>query len=614
LKKNLYILFFCVVSFAGAQNIVDDTSKLVYSAKTTEIFYEFDVKNNFPKERHPDTTLYNFESFTYLDKAEHYYQDLGNNGTAMQHLFYPLATQIGKTSGYSIYNTYMKMPDQLKYYDTKSPYMDVKVVFGGNFRSTVDYSYARSVNERWTMGFDIHKITSGKQLNFTRIDDRNVQGSVFDVYTSYQHETIPYRIMFNVVSMNHNVSESGGIALSANPSRADYFLYKDANVNLTDARAKDGRTNWHIYHEYAWQKQLQFYHQIDLRKQENTFSDAIGTAELKYYGPALIDNAATNQKSLFKELINEVGVKSELANLFFRGYLKHREYDFSYLYLDPIGKQVENYLGGYSRFTWKDKFNIEAEAEYLQTGEYKLIGRLNSDFLFGSYSSVRAKAPIFYEQYLGNHQEWNNNFSPTFTNEIKGGIRFKTNNFMLRPTARILSMSNYLYLDENLNPNQSAALGVLTAIGGDFHLNIKTNKQYSESFHFENEIYVTKVSGGASANMPVPPVFYNGRLFWRGSWFKKTMPVEVGLDLHAKTSYYAFDYSPNLQQFYVQNSFKIDAFYTADLFLNMKVDNVKVFVKMTHVNQQNNDGYFITPYYPGVARVFDLGVNWLFFD
>ena len=614
MKKILSIFLLIGSTQLVAQNIVDDTSKLVYSAKTTDIIYEYDVKNNFVKERHPDTTLYNLESFTVLDKTEHYYQDLGNNGTAMHHLFYPVPSQIGKTSGYNAYNPYMLLPEDIKYYDTKSPFMDVRVVFGGNFRSTVDFSYARNVNERWTLGFDIHKITSGKQLAFTRIDDRNVQNNVFDLYTYYQHETIPYKVMFNVVTMNHNVSETGGISLGDNPTRAELFLYQDANVRLTDAKTKDGRLNWHIYQEYAWQKQLQFYHQLDIRKQETTYNDGLAETDLTFYGPALIDNTNTQQASLFKEMSNEVGIKGDLANLFYRGYLKRRVYDFSYMFLNPTSKQAENYIGGYSRFDWKEKFNIEANAEYLQTGEYKLIGRLNSDLIFGSYSSVRAKAPIFYEKYLDNHHEWNDDLTPSFSNEIKGGIRVKTKNFLVKPTARILSLNKLIYLDENKRPQQTSSLGVLTALGGNFNIKLMTNKTVGESIHLENEVYITQVSGGSADNMPVPPVFYNGRLYWRGFWFKDSMGVEVGLDLHAKSSYYALDYAPSLQQFYLQNSFRIDGFYTADLFVNMKINNVKVFVKMTHVNQQNNDGYFITPYYPGVGRVFDFGVNWNFYD
>ncbi|MFY0600549.1 MAG: hypothetical protein JXR03_12835 [Cyclobacteriaceae bacterium] len=614
MKRILAILIF-LSGFSARSQVVDDTSRLVYSSKTTQIIYEYDIKNNFPKERLPDTTLYKLENFIFSDKTEHYYQDLGNNGTAVFPIFYPLQEQIGKTSGYTAFDPYMNEPDEIKYYDSKSPFMDVVVVFGGNNRSVVDFTYARSVNENLSFGFDVHKITSGKQIGFISIDDRNVQTNVFNLYTRYNHDKLPYKALFNVSSMNHNVSEVGGINVSEDATRAELFLYQDSNVRLTDTKGNDSRLNWHLYHEYAWQKQLQFYHQFDLRKHETSYiDDNLNENDLSFYGEAEIDVSETSQASEFKELVNELGIKGELASLFYRAYIKRRTFDFSYKYWDALDKSNENYVGGYSRFTWRDKFNIEAEAELIQTGEYKLIGRLNSDLIFGSYSSVRSKAPIFYERYLGNHHEWSNSFNPTFSNEIKGGLNFKTKYFNLRPTGRILSMNDFIYLDQSKTPQQAGSVGVLTSVGGDFNIKLPTSKKHNEAIHFENEVYYTAKSGGASDNIRIPTIFYNGRLFWRGAWFKKTMNVEVGLDLHAKTQYFAMDYAPHLQHYYLQDDFKIDGFYTADVFCNMQVNNVRVFVKWMHVNQQNDDGYFITPYYPGEPRVFELGVHWMFYD
>lgn len=613
MKKILYILTLFAALSAHSQ-ILDDTSKLVYSSRTTNIIYELDIKNNAPKERHPDTTLYKLENFMFSDKTEHHYQDLGNNGTAVFPVFYPLTNTIGKVSGYEVYDPYMFYPEDIPFYDTKSPYMNVEVVFGGNFRSIVDFTYARSVDENWNFGFDVHKITNGKQIGFTSIDDRNVQSTVFSFYSMYKHSILPYRALFSVANMNHNVSEVGGIEVSDNATDAELFLYQDSNVKLTDAKANDSRLNWHLYQEYAWQKQLQFYHQLDFRRQENGFNDAIDSDDIAYYGPVKIDPELTNQKSEFKELTNEVGIKGELASLFYRAYIKRRTFDFSYLYLDAIQLSNENYLGGYARFNWRDKFNIDADVEFLQTGEYKLHGRLNSDFVFASYKSVRSKAPIFYERYLGNHQEWNQSFSAPFNNEIKGGVKFNNKYFMLKPSARIVTMNNLIYLDQNQTSQQSGAVAILTSFGGDFNFRVTTNKKYKEAMHFENEIYYSAASGGAKDNLRIPSLFYNGRLFWRGAWFKKTMNVEIGLDIHAKTEYYAMDYAPNLQHFYLQDDFNIESFYTADVFCNMQVNNVRVFVKWMHANQQNDSGYFVTPYYPGEPRLFELGVKWMFYD
>ena len=144
--------------------ITDDSTELVYNANTTRIILEADIKNNVEKERHPDTTLYNLEKYSHLDRNGKMYQNLGNNGTAMYPLFYPVTGVIGRTSGLSAYDSYMITPDKIQYFDTKSPYMDLFVTFAGNGRSVVDFKFSRNVNANWNFGFDIYRITSDKQI------------------------------------------------------------------------------------------------------------------------------------------------------------------------------------------------------------------------------------------------------------------------------------------------------------------------------------------------------------------------------------------------------------------------------------------------------------------
>ncbi len=619
--RKIFGLGLLLLGFSALGQVVDDTSKLVYSANTTRIIYESDIKNNVEAEHRPDTILYYLETFTVLDRNQRKYQDLGNNGTAMFPIFYPINGQIGKTSGFTSYDPYFYTPDRARYFDTKSPFMDLKVVFGGDTRSTVDFTFSRNIKPTWNFGFDVHRIVSDKQIGLTQLGDRNVESNVFFFFTDYKHEKIPYQLLFNVTNMSVKTEETGGILLPSNPSPADYFLYQDASIQLSGARGAERRLNWHLYHQYELEKQLQFYHQLDVKKQDVTYTDegtaSSGTSYNSYsgfYQNFLLSATETSDRALFTEVVNEAGIKGTLASLYYRAYVKRRDYDFSYRYLDPTGKSYENFVGGYTRFVWKDKFDVDGEVEYLQTGQYKLIGRLNSDYLFASYTSISAKSAFIYENYFGNHHEWSQSLKQTFTNEIKGGLQVKTDYFLLRPTGRISTLNNFLYFDEAQTPQQSGSVGIITSLGGNFDLIIPVNKELGKGYHLENEVYLTSVTGNGKDNLVIPPIFYNGRAFYRGFWFKNTMAVEIGFDIHAKSSYYAMAYMPELHQFYLQDSFRIDKFVTTDLFLNMKVLNVRAFVKMTNLNQQNNSGYFITPYYPGKSRVFDFGVTWQFYD
>lgn len=603
------------LGWAAHSQIVDDTTELVYGPETTLIIKEFDVKNNFPQERHPDTTMYGIERFTLLDIKRDYYQDLGNSGTAMYPIFYPVSEVIGRTAGYNSFNVYMIEPEDFRYYDTKSPYMDLKVVFGGGSRAVADFSYSRNVNENWNVGFDIYRLTSDKQIGYAGQGDRNVVSTTFDVYSYYKHAKLPYSMIFNIANMSHNIEETGGILIDDDAPKEEFFQYQDAEIRLVEARSYDKRIQGHLYHQFQLANQLQVYHQLDLSQKRFGFSDANERDGLfdSFYRNRFIDADSTYENAVFKETVNEAGIKGDLANLFYRLYIKSRILDIDYLYFDPTSGVVETYLGGYARFDWKEKFNVEAIAEFLQSGEYKLIGKINSDLIFGSYKSVLSRPSFLMEDYFANNHEWHNDFRSAFTNEITGGLKVETRNIKVKPSGRILTMNNFTYFNQNIEPAQADA-AVLFSLGGEIDFTFYSDKIRDEGFHLENEVFYTEVSGGDADKIRVPKLFYNGRAYWTGFVFQNTMGLELGVDLHAKTGYKALSYAPEIQQFYLQDNFIIDAFLTVDAFLAIQVDKLRVFVKFTQVNQPVDGGYFITPYYPGEQRMIGLGARWLFFD
>ena len=105
--------------------------------------------------------------------------------------------------------------------------------------------------------------------------------------------------------------------------------------------------------------------------------------------------------------------------------------------------------------------------------------------------------------------------------------------------------------------------------------------------------------------------------YWEGSWFKNTIPVQIGLDLHHRSAYNANAYDPVIQQFYLQDEKQVfyGNSYPINVFWNMRIEKIFIFLKCTHVNQPTDGGYMVTPGYPGQQRSFlDFGFKWLFFD
>ncbi|MFT6854974.1 MAG: hypothetical protein ACJA0X_000945 [Cyclobacteriaceae bacterium] len=620
-KKILVVSFLIIMFNQVSAQILDDTTELVYGSKTTKIIFERDIKYNQETLRHPDTTLYKIESFEVLDDKEHYYQDLGNNGTAMWSVFYEVDDRIGRSSGFNSFRNYVRNYQNMAFYDTKSPFIDIEVVFGGQGRSSVDLSFSRNVNANWNVGFDIHRITSDKQTGTLREGDRNIIGSVYDMYSFYKHPELPYKLILSVSQLGFDVAETGGIQVDENPTNEDLYLYQDSDNQLTNATAEEKRADWHIYQEYVWTKPLQFYHQLDYMAQSSRyedFDDGASGADYDSYGDFYdsfyLDQDSTYSLSKWSELNNEFGIKGQLDALFYSAYVKHKYVDQNFLYNDPTRPQNEFYIGGYTRFDWKDKFNVSGKVEFLQTGEYYLKGDIQSELIFGSYISKRQIPGYIYQSYFSNHRFWDNDFKSSFSNEIKGGLKVKYKSITLVPQLRILSQNQFLYFDQLGNAAQSNGLGLLTSIGGNANVKLTTNKELNEAFHFENEVYFSALSGAESDKMRVPNVFYNGRFFWRGLWFKKSMEVEIGLDIQARSGYKGLAYIPDIQQFGLQEDFTMESFVATDFFINMKVNNFRAFVKVTHANQQAASGYFVTPYYPGLPRVVDFGFKWMFFD
>ena len=86
------------------------------------------------------------------------------------------------------------------------------------------------------------------------------------------------------------------------------------------------------------------------------------------------------------------------------------------------------------------------------------------------------------------------------------------------------------------------------------------------------------------------------------------------MDAHYKSAYYAKAYDPVTRQFYLQDDFKIPEYLLLDLYINIRINTVRIFAKWTYFNQKKGFGYFTTPYYIGQPKVIDLGVSWMFYD
>ncbi len=618
MRISIVVIALFLISDLSAQ-VIDDSTKVVYGFNTISFTTEYNLLNNIDNYHIIDTSIYLYERQSYVNSSGRKFQNLGNLGTALFPIYHPTRPLIGRTSGLDAYAKYAIEPSEIKYYDTKSPFIKAFLFAGGGNRNLIDISFSRNINASWNIGFDLKLTTVNKQLAPQNQTDRQVIGTSFAAYTHYKHPKIPYQFLFNYSSMNHNVFELGGARPSLDSLELDFFLFDNVLLRLDEAQNRIKITNWHFYHSFQPKDQFQVYHIFNYRKEIASYQDAAGAIGVgnydlyrDFYNDFLLDEDATNEEYIFTTTSNEVGLKGNLSSLFYRFYARLKTIDWKYLLYDPEEKTVETYLGALVRFKWKEKFTITGNIEYLLGGEFQLEGNLSSDLLTVNYTAKRVNVPFIFSDYFGNHHEWHNDFDPIFSNELSGQINLNFKLIEIKPKAKFTTYTNFIYFDEEINPTQSNKGLLLSSFGGDINVRILNGK--GEGWHFEHEAYYTNVSGGASNAVRVPQLFVNARYFWRGKWFKDFIPVEIGIDGHARTAYFANAYAPEIQQFYLQNTQEAFGYVATDLFLNMQIDKFFLSLKWTHFNQSQNGGYIVTPNYPGQPRVFDIIIKWLFFD
>ena len=142
------------------RTILDDSSKVIYSLKTTKYLLKEKFSDGDSTLISPDSSLTDIEK-VYDDEINHFtYQSLGNIGTPLYNIFSYYDDNFLLSSRINSVDNYYLTKSVPKFYNSRSPFIDLSLFFGGNGRSLVDFIFTRNINENWNIGLDIHRISS----------------------------------------------------------------------------------------------------------------------------------------------------------------------------------------------------------------------------------------------------------------------------------------------------------------------------------------------------------------------------------------------------------------------------------------------------------------------
>lgn len=626
-------------SSGNSSSGIDDSTRVIYGPKSTRYVLEDDIFNNRRKLYLIDTTMDDVHRFTYVQRSQNKYQDLGNLGTPMRPVFVQLPQQLGAQTGYSVFSPYAYQTMAVKYFDTKSPFTDMYVALGGRNQNILRFDFSQNINPRWNAGFNVQRFTSQKQFGTSGINDPTrllAQNWGFLGHTNYRSKNDKYTLLLHFINMNHSLEEQGGVLPGTNLDGSPNLYAYTGDARLTGGSTTlpapqgwERRNDWHVYHQYVLDQGFQVFHRLDYRRQKNYFQDDtlalnqlpktipnVGTIP-GFYPNILGDTSRIEQDARFRLVENMFGIKGIYrlgASAFnYRAYLRSRIYG-QYTryntartqYNEYETRRTETFLGGWLGYYFPDSLSqVTAEAEYQVGGGFRLQGQFDSKWLTAGYTAMLVDPTLLQQRFQSHIFLWRNNFSLRGYSHAYGQFNLRYRKLQLKPGLDYDLLTNYIYFDEKAVPQQaSGAISVLrTGLG--YHLEVG-------KFLAAGQLYYTVQS--RTDILRTPPFFANAR-FQYELLYAKVLYIQVGLDLHYKSPYYADAYMPVTQQFYLQNRQQVEGYLLADVYANLRVNRTRLFVKMSHVNQGVwQPGYYVAPDFLQMRRGFAFGVDWYLFD
>lgn len=602
------IIIAAVFSTPLRAQLLDDTTRMIYGPHTTFYVLEEDILNNRERTYMPDTLLDGFHNYNFIFNGTRFYQDLGNLGSPSQMPWYLPPENPGRRVGYAIYDAFAPDPGKVKYYDTRSPYTNLHYVQGSRGQQLFNAAFSRNINPHWNMGLDFRRITSHKQIGVTQFREPQASHFAVEVHNRFFTKDQRYQLLANITHLHHENSETGGIFPEEGETRDDMFDYNLERVFLRGARGHERRINYHVYQEGSIlkDKSIQVYHIFDYMKRVNWYRDENGTLNAHFYPVAV--TGLINEQADYRLFQNQGGLKGRRKSFSYRAYYKMRRFSMDQHYALRVRHYSENFLGAYTAYSINDSSQVSLSGEYMPGRDYMARLHYFNKFLNAEYKRIFYSPALVEQTFTGLFYQWENNFSNTLSDNINISAEIKPfKNLRLLPSASLNFIHNYIYYDTMALPAQTGEMISIYSAGIQMNLKIGF-------FHLDNYSRYTHTEGPDVIR--VPSMYNHTRVYLQGRIFDKALLVQAGTDLFWRSTYFADSYMPVTQQFFLNDHFPVDSYLLSDVFVNMLIKRVRVFFKLSHFNQGfgRTQGYFTTPYYSGMPRSFDFGINWRFYD
>ncbi|MDD4514258.1 putative porin [Massilibacteroides sp.] len=615
-----------------------------------------------------DTNKLNYANSTLMDGHGLSVAYLGNVGSPAQSRIF---SERGEARDFIFadgYNYYKYTPENVHYFDVKTPYSNVTYTFGGasinkeeRLKGVLTTNFGKKIN----VGADFDYIYGRGFYNSN--GTKLVSYRLFGSYRSDRYELNAY-----LSNQHFVINENGGISETTYITDPDSHQQNNREIDSKSIPTRYSTTwnrvrnkQYYLTHRYN----LGFVRTLDDFDEEGNakeifvpVSSIIHTFEYednrrRFYSSstAVTDTSYQNIYNLDPELNDRMSswnYKNTFAlslregfqdwvKLGLTAFIRFEQRKFRTQ--APIQELIDNpikpgnttlyptlsldfplikdysesstYLGGeiYKRQGSILTYNARGELAIVgdDIGEFRLDGELQTRFnLFNKELSIKANGyiknvtPAFFQRHFYSRYFWWDNKLKN-TKQVYVGGEAKIEATETTLSAGVESIENYVFFNSAGVPEQSGSnIQIVSA-------RLKQDFHY-KAFGWENEIVYQLSSEKKELPLPQVSAYTN---IYLATKLAKVLTVQIGADAHYFTEYDAPYYEPATQQFQLQRKgyeMKVGNYPLVNAYVNFHLKQTRFFIMMYNVGTLFTDpNYFSLANYPlnPMHLKFGLSVN-----
>jgi hypothetical protein len=615
--RNIFLLFLGFMMPAMATYAQKDSIKI----QTRFLLFEdvFSSKETVLHSR--DTNPEAFHYYKRIESSGFLSLHTGNLGVLSQSLEYDPQFHKLYQIGMEAFDPYRFKQDNLKYYDTYTPYFAFSYGQGSMEMQKFSALHTRNINPWWNMSLAYESDVS---QGFYRQQENRVKNVAFTSHYSSKNKR--YHLYAGALSNRISAQEHGGVSNDSlyktySPGerlRVDLALndagheLKEFDLSLCQELRFGKSSVVDSLDTFYWKElpshSLRLFYQLQYGEMIYRYTDPY--PDSAFYPAFYEDSFNTIDKIHQKRFINRLALGKKGANSGFMLSLNSENIRMEQNRADTVfHNQWADLLLHVKSAKAELELNTLFHAGGSRNGNYLASARFSYFFspeaCIGTALSMNKQSPAYLFTFVNsNHLRWTNDFED---------VEYQKYTIFFRQVRRQLSI-DYSYIESKKHIYYGPFITAEQNQGslGSHILHFRKNSIW-KNMHFHNHFLYQYHSDDNILNYP--RYMLHSLLYYTNKAFQGNLLFQAGTEVVAGTDFYASRFFPVYGIFYTQNQWEIPAHPLISLFVNGRVKKMLIFVKLEHLNYGwLKDANYIVPFYPRDPRTLRFGFKWLFYD